>query len=260
MHLSSVTRILWAAGFLGHVALLFILCIRHRLRTFPFFSAYIAYQILTTVVLFVDYEYMNAAHYALFYWSAAVIDFCLLIGVLTELTVHLLRPAKRWIRDSLLSMVSLTVLGLAIALLLTFWVNPIRYHSALTWQYRANFFTSILTCELFTAILLTSQRLGVYWRSHLMGIGAGLTIWALICFLVDGLHTYWGAQIHFDALENTRKIAYLGTLAFWITNLWRNEPERNPIPREMHDAILRQADRLSYDLAEVLGTQEEELH
>jgi hypothetical protein len=146
-----------------------------------------------------------------------------------------------------------------LALALTFWVHPLHLQSHKEWQLRANLFTSIVTCELFTVILFTSQRLAVYWRSHLMGLGAGLTVWALMCFLVEGMHAYWGPAAHFDALENARKFAYLGTLVFWIVTFWRAEPERESISPELRDAILLQTDRVSYDLAQALGTQKKEI-
>jgi hypothetical protein len=259
MHISNLDKVLWAAGFLGHAALLLVLILRHRVRSYPFFSAYILFQIVSTAVLFVDYRLLAARAYPTIYWSGALFDFCLLFAVLAEVALHLLRPLGRWIADSLRTMTWLSVLGIALAVALTFWVHPLHVHSHKEWQMRANLFTSIVTCELFTVILLTAQRFGVYWRSHLMGLGAGLTIWALMCFLVEGMHGYWGAAAHYGTLENARKIAYLNTLVFWMATFWRAEPERESIPPEMRNAILLQTHRLSYDLAEALGTEKEEI-
>jgi hypothetical protein len=259
MHLSNLDKVLWAAGFLGHAALLLILVLRQRVRSYPFFSAYILFQIVSTAVLFADYRLLGARAYAMLYWSGALLDFCLLSAVLVEVALHLLRPARRWIPDSLRAMTWLTALGIALALALTFWVHPLHAHSPKEWQLRANLFTSIVTCELFTVILLTSQRFGVYWRSHLMGLGAGLTVWALMCFVVEGMHAYWGSTAHFEALENVRKFAYLSTLVFWIVTFWRAEPERESMSEELRNAILLQADRVSYDLAQALGTQKKEI-
>lgn len=259
MHLSNLDKVLWAAGFLGHAALLLILVLRQRVRSYPFFSAYIFFQIVSTAVLFADYRLLGARAYATLYWSGALLDFCLLSAVLVEVALHLLRPARRWIPDSLRAMTWLSALGIALALVLTFWVHPLHVHSPKEWQLRANLFTSIVTCELFTVILLTSQRFGVYWRSHLMGLGAGLTVWALMCFAVEGMHAYWGSTAHFEALENARKFAYLSTLVFWIVTFWRAEPERESMSEELRNAILLQTDRVSYDLAQALGTQKKEI-
>jgi hypothetical protein len=80
-----------------------------------------------------------------------------------------------------------------------------------------------------------------------------------MCFLVEGMHAYWGSAAHFAALENARKIAYLSTLVFWIVTFWRVEPEKESVSRELRNAILLQADRVSYDLAQALGTQKKEI-
>jgi hypothetical protein len=260
MHLSPLDEALWAAGILGHAALLLILLVRRRARNFPTFTAYISLQILSTAVLYADYRFFNWAKYTNIYWLVAGLDFFLLLGVLVEVSFAVLRPNRQWIGDSRRSILALSLLGLLIAFGLTFWVHPSRPASLSVWEDRANLFTSILTCELFTAILLTSQRTAAHWRSHIMGLGIGLTVWAIMCFIVEGMHAYWGDATHFQALENARKMAYLGTLVFWIISFWRDEPEREQLPPEMRDAILHLTDKVSYDLAKALGTRGKELH
>jgi hypothetical protein len=55
-------------------------------------------------------------------------------------------------------------------------------------------------------------------------------------------------------------VVYLSILGYWIVALWRDEPQKGSLSPEIHDAILQVADRVSYDLAEVLGTREKESH
>lgn len=258
MHTSTLDQVLWAAGYIGHVALFLLLMWRSRLPEFPAFSTYIAFQIVTTMVLFADYRYAHGSGYASLYWASVLLDFLLLVCVLSEMAMHLLRPASVWIADSRQRLAVWAGLGLVVALLLTFWVNRLRSPSLLAWQYRGNLFTSIMICELFTAILLTSQQAGVYWRSHLVGIGAGLTIWALLSFAGDALQSHWVDSRHHVLIETGRKLAWLGTLAFWMVTFWRDEPEKEQLSPEVERAILHHANRVSYDLAEALGTRERE--
>ena len=51
---------------------------------------------------------------------------------------------------------------------------------------------------------------------------------------------------------------YLSILVYWIVALWRNEPEKESPSPEMRNAILQMTDKVSYDLAQVLGTREKE--
>jgi hypothetical protein len=53
---------------------------------------------------------------------------------------------------------------------------------------------------------------------------------------------------------------YLSILVYWMVALWRNEPEKELPTSEMREAILHITDKVSYDLAKVLGTREKELH
>ncbi len=258
MHTSTLDQVLWAVGFLGHAALFLTLLLRHRMRQFPAFSAYIGFQIVTTAVLFADYWYLHALGYAPLYWVAALVDFCLLVGVLSEVALHVLRPAGRWVMEARGQLALWTGLGILVALALTFWVSPLHAQSPQAWQYRGNLFTSIVICELFTAILLTSQRAGAYWRSRVVGVGAGLTVWALVSFAADALQTQWLDGRHHVLLQTVRKMAWLVALGYWIVNFWRDEPEKEQLPPGLQNVILQHANRLSYDLAEALGTRERE--
>jgi hypothetical protein len=53
---------------------------------------------------------------------------------------------------------------------------------------------------------------------------------------------------------------YLSILCYWIIALWRNEPEKEQLAPEMREAILHLTDKVSYDLAKVLGTRGKEFH
>ncbi len=257
MDLSLLDEALWAAGFLGHVALVFILFARQRVRSFPFFTAYSGYQILTTIVLFVTYRVAGAQVYTRAYWISVALDFLLLLAVLTEIAYIVFRPAARWEEHSRARLMYFGLLAILLAAVLSLGVHPGDSTLAALWQIRANLFTSILTCELFTVILFASQRIGLHWRSHVMHLGYGLTTWALMSFMVDGLHAYWGRTHHFGALEHLRSFAYLGTLLFWIGSFWRDEPKRTLATAEMQETVLHVSTRLSYDLAEALKSRKE---
>ena len=53
MPLTNLDLLLWVAGFLVHVALLFVLLWRGRVRTFPIFTTLIVLNVVRTIVLFV---------------------------------------------------------------------------------------------------------------------------------------------------------------------------------------------------------------
>jgi hypothetical protein len=93
-----------------------------------------------------------------------------------------------------------------------------------------------------------------------MSVGYGLTAWAVVSLVLDLLHSYMGRGGHFLALEHVRMSVYLCILVYWMVALWRDEPEREQPSQEMQNAILHVTDKVSYDLAKVLGTREKEFH
>jgi hypothetical protein len=93
-----------------------------------------------------------------------------------------------------------------------------------------------------------------------MSVGYGLTAWSVASVVLDLVHGYLGRGGHFLAVEHVRMSVYLSILCYWIFALWREEPEKEQLSQEMRDAILHLTDKVSYDLAKVLGTQEKEFH
>jgi hypothetical protein len=93
-----------------------------------------------------------------------------------------------------------------------------------------------------------------------MSIGYGLTALALVGLVIGLLHGYWGRNAHYLDIEHLRIFVYLTMFCYWSFALWRDEPERNSPSPELRNAILQMTDKVSYDLAKALGTQEKELH
>jgi uncharacterized membrane protein len=119
------------------------------------------------------------------------------------------------------------------------------------WEVRGNLFTSLVICELFVLMSITANRLGLGWRSHVMALGQGLTAWALIAVVIDALHSYLGTEQEFTTLEQIRMTVYVAALAFWMVQLWIDEPERQPISSDLQQYIVALHRRVKYDLERV---------
>src|ERR1700761_1396552 len=100
MHISLLAQILWAAGFIELAALLVVLFARRRWRSFPCFTAYIAFQVLETVLLYIVHRFGNRGMYFWTYWGSAVVDLSLQIFVVFELASIVLKPTGTWVRDA----------------------------------------------------------------------------------------------------------------------------------------------------------------
>jgi hypothetical protein len=251
MTLSVLDNILWAAGFVGHAALLLVLLFRHRWRQFPIFTCLIAYQALDTIILFLVSRYGSRHSYAVTYWTADVIDFLFQLGLIFEISRVVLRPTGTWVRDARSSFILVGGIGAAIALALCLIVKPLAPSAFSIWEIRANLFTAMLDCELFLAMLYASNRLGLEWRNHVMGLAQGLTAWAFAAVGSDLAHIILGWSRQFFVLDYLLSFLYLTVLIYWVFTFWRPEPERAPLSSEMKDYLMALHKRVQYDLEQV---------
>jgi hypothetical protein len=186
------------------------------------------------------------------------LDAHLQIGVIVEVARNVFRPDAGESRG--LQFVPLIALAALISFAIVWWIHPTSATRADVWEIRGDLFTSLIVSVAFALVLLTSQRQGLHWRSHVMSIGYGLMTWAVVALIIGLLHGYWGRYTHYVGVEHVRMSVYLSILCYWIFALWRDEPEREQLPPETRDAILHLTDKVSYDLAKALGTRGKELH
>ena len=255
MRLPLLDTALWAAGPLFNAALVCVIWLRQRLRTFPVLFLWCAFTIVSAIALFFIYRQASHYVYAIAYWVVEGVDALLQIGVIAEVANIVFRP--RSLERSKLRLMALVVIGIAFAIV--WWIHPPSLTPAGVWEIRGDLFTSLVVSGIFTLVLILSQRFGFHWRSHVMSIGYGLMVWAVVGLILGLLHGYWGRYSHYLGIEHIRMLVYLSILSYWIFALWRDEPEKERPSPEMRDAILQVADKVSYDLAQVLGTREKEI-
>ncbi len=241
---------IWASATAGELALVCVLLIKRRWTAFPAFSTLITLNALTSPVLFY-LDHVNATvWYARIYWSHAVINVLLQLGVILQLLLVVLRPTGTWVRDARKQFALWGAIGAAVALGLAWLVAPPTRGIAENVEIRGDLFTSLLTCELVIAVTMASNRLGLGWKNHIMAIGQGLTIWSTIAVITDSLHSYFGELRFFWGAEDIKAAAYLVTLGYWCVQLWHEEPARQPISPELRNYILALHRRVHYDLGE----------
>jgi hypothetical protein len=248
MNLSTLDWILVAAISLGSIALFSVLVFRRRWREFPIFTAYVGFDTTLSVVLYILFQHGVHSWYARVYWSQALIDFALQLGIIFEIARIVLRPTGTWVRDARKQFILWGALGILIAAALPFLVTPPAATLLHRLEVRGDLFTSLVICELIAVVTRTSRSLGLGWRNHVMALGNGWTAWAVAAILVDGLHSYFGAERYFSELEHARMIVYLAVLGYWAVQFWQEEPARQPISPQLSAYIQDLHRRIKKDL------------
>jgi hypothetical protein len=254
MRLTSLDFLLWAAGFVAQLALLFVLWYRRRARAFPYFTALIALNVIRTTVLYFVLHHGTKAHYAYSYWSAAILDVILQLCVVYEVASRVFRPLDVWARDVRSEFAWLAGLSLAVAFALS-WLESTP---ARTWMQafatKGNLFTAVLESELFVFMMALSLSVGIPWRNHVAKIAQGLGAYALISVLFETGHGYFGMSRElpvFIWLSHVRMAAYLGCVSYWIVSLWNEERAVRTMTEQMRANIFALQTQVEHHLQDL---------
>lgn len=242
MNLSLMDTVLWGTGFLGNSVLTCVLLRRARWRILPWFTTWIAYQVLDTIALYLGFRWGSHAVYAGLYWTGALIDFVLQLALVLEVAHIVLQIHGEWAEGARARFYGIGVAGAVFAGMMAWWIAPSTPASLDTWETRGTLFSTMLICCSFTGIMLASQGLGLVWRGHVMRLGYGLIAWSFAAFATDTMHIYWGNAQYFKLLEHTRQWIYVTAVAYWVVAFWLPEREAQQIsPAMAADLIQLQA-------------------
>ena len=248
MSFTSLENVLWAASFVGHAALLLVLVSKRRWREFPVFTALIAYQAGVTAMLYLIHDFASRHAYFLGYWTTAFADYAFQVALIVEIARNVLRPTGTWVQGAWKSFLLWSFVGTALAVGLAFTISSAGSKGLDVWEVRLTVFTALLTCELFLAMSTAANRLGLPWRSHVMAIGQGLTVWAAFALLGDLGHVLLGWERQFAVFDYVSEFAYVGVLVFWGVSFWLPERARAPLSADMQEYLVALHRRVQYDL------------
>ena len=255
MNLTILENLIWASSFASNLVLLLVLIIKERWRRFPFFTAWIVFQVLLTITLFVLYRLGENALYSEVYWSTGAIDFLLQLCIIVEMSRIVLRPAGIWIYSTRKRFILLAVSGTLFAIAATFILHPEAHTSVEVWEMRADLFTSLMFIEVFLAMMGTANKLGLRWSTHVMKLGQGLLAWATVGVVVDALHTLLGRYRWFSALDDVRSIVWVVAATYWIFGFWKPERESKAPLNKAEKYLVDLHEQVQYDLARTEGTR-----
>jgi hypothetical protein len=236
VNVSLTAQILWAAGFVEHAALLLVLIVRGRWRTFPVFTVLIGFNTFRTILLVTLYKYSSPKQYSYAYWGASFLDLALQLGIIFELARVVLKPTGTWVRDAGRKFLLYGVVGAAVAAAIAYAINP-SSQGLDFWIEKGNLFSAMVTLELFAAMLFASAQLGLVGSSHVMRLGQGWAIWAIVDLIAEGIYSHFGIGWHDDLPDTVRIIVYQTVTIYWIVTLWRSEPKRRTLSAEMQSYL-----------------------
>ena len=254
MQLSALDNTLWAAGFIGHVALVLILLTRRPARGFPIFTVFVGYQALTTIWLFFVSKYGSRHGYFLAYWITGGLNYVFQVAVVIELARDALRPTGTWLQDAWRPFLAWGSASLGVSVTLALLLGPPQSKGFELWDARVTVFTSLLTCALFLSMSVSANLLGLQQRSYALGLGGGLFVWAFSSLLEEFGHALLGWNRQFVIFVYIREIIYLLVLLYWMVIFWFPEKKQAALSPEMKAYLIALHEQVQYDLKKIGGS------
>jgi hypothetical protein len=254
MHLTGIDFFFWAVGLFENLGLLFVLCYRRLAKSFPFFTALALLSVIRTIVLYFVLNYGTTESYFYFYWSLAIFDTVLQLGIVYEIASRVFRPVGVWapdVRGSFIWMVGLSVI---VALGLSWLASPPARTWARSFVTKGNLFAAAWMSELFVLMMALSINARLPWRTHVAKIAQGLGAYSLVSMLIETGHSYFGVggEVRtFIFLSRIRIAAYLTCVAYWAVMLWRQEQASREMTQEMRQRLFTLQRRVEYDLQDL---------
>ena len=254
MHLTGLDFFFWAVSFLGNLGLLFVLWHRRRAKSFPLFTALITLNVVRTIVLYFVLKLGTKENYFYTYWSLALLDTALQLGVVYEIASRVFRPVGVWARDVRDSFIWMVGLSATVALGLSWLASP----PARTWREsfvtKGTLFAAALISELFVLMMALSISARLPWKTHVAKIAQGLGAYSLVSLLIETGHSYFGVGREVRAfvfLSHIRIAAYVACVAYWAVMLWRKEQPSREMTQEMRERLFTLQRRVEYDLQDL---------
>ena len=253
MHLTGLDLLFWGAGLFAHTTLLMILWLRQRVRSFPIFTALIAFNVVRTIALFYLQRHGSKSNYFYTYWSLAILDVALQLGVVYEMASKVFRPRGEWVIDARRGLAWWIGASIIVAMALTSISTPPTQFSIQAVIIKGSFFSAVLLSQLFVGMIVLSVTAGLPWNTQVARISQGLGFYSMMTLLIETGDTYFGVKngTHYENLNHFRIAIYLACVVFWIVTLWRQDqaPRRMTarMRRELsvvHSAATRHAELL----------------
>jgi hypothetical protein len=207
---SAVTAWIWGASFLLQITLLIAVFRRRIAGSFPFFTTFIGFYLIRSVLLYILFDYVSIERYNQLYNFLLLFDILVQIGLAAELCAALVRAQGGWTANRLLYSAG----GVLLASFATWIAVLLMPHAGIRLD-RSQMFFSIVAILLFLTSLRSSNDI-------LRAVALGWGIFGIVSFAADIGRVFAAAGNHpgqYAIWSYALAAAYLIIVAFWIVAL-----------------------------------------
>ena len=253
MTLGALYSIVYLLGSLAELVLLGVLLTRRQYKIFPVFTAYIAFNVLSDVLV----AGLSSQHGGLAAsWAALFLlppEYVLELGVLLEIAFHVLQPVRSSLPPQAIKVfVCLLLIAAGGGIALAWHVNP---HSSGIYErmkFPLDLTAGLLRMMLFAAIAGFAQLLGIGWRDKVVQLATGLSFYSAVDLIASLIQSHQGLSMTADRLKGG---AYLLEIGFFLWVFTTKEVERREFSPQMQQFLVTIAARARDTRAAVVRSQ-----
>jgi hypothetical protein len=246
MHVSDLDHLLWIASDAGQLALLLVLVIRRLHRSFPLFAAYVSWQLISDLLLFLAISGSVGflrRNYTATYYSLNVVTYLLELSVLVEIGSNVLRPARKVLSQKVLYLLLSSILAVGVIyFLLVEWLKAAQFANLRIFLI-ADETSAILCLVIFLLVAAFSQILGLTWKNHVLQLATGLAFFSLIDLVSQlmlnrlAAGPAYASQYRFWGRFQT--VSYFCTVFFWCYAFLKQEAPRKEFSPQMQKILVQ---------------------
>lgn len=239
MGLQEIDSILWVVSY-GATAALVIALFAHGLhRTFPIFTGYLIFTLVTDPLLYWVFRSQVPRQYFNAYFAVNGADYLFQLALLLEIGANVIRPVKRSLPEGVLWMLGgLLIASATLTAIFAFHSTPHSLSHLGVIFVKLNLGMALLRLSIFVAIAVFAQMLGIGWKNHVLQLATGLAFYSAISLLVATAQSRSGLTHLFHPLAQIQVASYVGTLAFWMWSFAREEAPRKKFSPQMETFLL----------------------
>jgi hypothetical protein len=218
---------LWISPHVLLVAFAVVFSVRRLYRVFPFFFAYVLYEIAEFILLYKlhNVHMLTRNQYMWAYCSTLMVSIVLRFGVIDEISGDLFRGFP-FLKVSARRTLQWTVgFLLPVSVLLAVYApgsNSTQWYDAI---FVVNRGAAMVQCGLLLALLLFSQFLGLSWRRPAFGIALGLAVLTSADLATFALRAAFTSEAAKQMLGLLITGTYLVCVSIWMGYLLVPEPK-----------------------------------
>lgn len=241
----TLDNALLLAGSTAEAAIVAVLLLKRVYRTFPVFSAFIAWSLLSDVGGYILVHRFPNSDMKI-YVADTLIGSLFQFAVLVELSMSVLRP----VRASLPRGAVVAVVVLMALLCMAVWpfaktpgFDQFQPASRLLIHLQMTF--SVMRILFFLALAGCSQLLSIGWRDRELQIATGLGIYSLASLSAALLHTNQAVVVgnstqwmQYHMLDQMVGVSYVCSIIYWVFCFAQKVPERREFTPQMQSFLL----------------------